>query len=163
VRLEWKLNGDEAKKMEHNKLIIICLCASLGDKFSSFNLGLFLSVHLIYFAIHTNFLSFFHLPYLLLTFYLFSSSRIILIKATIPRYVTSFPSLLSEPYSLFSVLNIAQSQSFFIHQLMHKWIVLKTILKFTLKLTLKQFLHVSVQTPSSGSALFELAKVTVLK
>jgi hypothetical protein len=33
-----------------------------------------------------------------------------------------------------------------IHQLMHKWIVLKTILKFTLKLTLKQLRHVSVQS-----------------
>jgi hypothetical protein len=31
----------------------------------------------------------------------------------------------------------------FIYQLMHNWIVLKTILKFTLKLTLKQ-LHVLV-------------------
>jgi len=47
----------------------------------------------------------------------------------------------------------------FIHQLMHKWIVLKTILIFTLKLTLKQLRHVSVQsfTPSSGSALLVLA------
>jgi hypothetical protein len=46
---------------------------------------------------------------------------------------------------------------------MHSEFVLKTILKFTLKLTLKQLLHVSVQSPSSGSALFELAKVTVVK
>jgi hypothetical protein len=38
------------------------------------------------------------------------------------------------------------SGSFFIHQLTHKWIVLKTILKFTLKLTLKQLQHVSVQS-----------------
>jgi len=30
------------------------------------------------------------------------------IKATIPRQVTSFPLLLSEPHFLFSVLNIAQ-------------------------------------------------------
>jgi hypothetical protein len=52
---------------------------------------------------------------------------------------------------------------FFPHKLMHKWTVLKTILKFTLKLTLKELLHVSVQSPSSGSALFELAKVTVVK
>ena len=37
-------------------------------------------------------------------------------------------------------------QRFFIHQLMHKWILLKTILKFTLKLTLKQLRHVSVQS-----------------
>jgi hypothetical protein len=54
-------------------------------------------------------------------------------------------------------------QSFFIHQLVHTRIVLKTILKCTLKLTLKQPLHVSVQSPSSGSTLFELAKVTVVK
>jgi hypothetical protein len=40
---------------------------------------------------------------------------------------------------------------------------LKTILKLTLKLTLKQLLHVSVQSPSSGSALFELTKVPVVK
>jgi hypothetical protein len=32
----------------------------------------------------------------------------------------------------------------FIHQLMHKWTALQTILKFTLKLTLKQFRNVSV-------------------
>jgi len=30
-------------------------------------------------------------------------------------------------------------------------------------LTLKQLLHVSVQSPSSGSALFELDEVTVVK
>ena len=35
---------------------------------------------------------------------------------------------------------------FFNHQLMHKWIVLETILKFTLKLTLKQPRHVSAQS-----------------
>jgi hypothetical protein len=51
---------------------------------------------------------------------------------------------------------------FFIHQLMHKLIVLKTILKFTLKLTLKQLQHVSVQSPSSGSVLFEFSKVTIV-
>ena len=45
-------------------------------------------------------------------------------------------------------------QRVFIHQLMRKWIVFKTVLRFTLKLTLKQLQHVSVQsvTPSSGSA-----------
>jgi hypothetical protein len=48
---------------------------------------------------------------------------------------------------------------FSIHQLMHNLIVLKTILKFTLK----QLRHVSVQSPSSGSALFDLAKVAVVK
>jgi len=35
--------------------------------------------------------------------------------------------------------------------------------KRILKFTLKQFLHVSVQSPSSGSVLFELAKVIVIK
>jgi hypothetical protein len=55
------------------------------------------------------------------------------------------------------------SKFFFIHQLIHKWTVLKTILKFTLKFTLKQLRHVSVQSPSSESALFDLAKVTVVK
>jgi len=39
------------------------------------------------------------------------------------------------------------------------WKGLKRILKFTLK----QLLHVSVQSPPSGSALFELAKVIVVK
>jgi len=46
----------------------------------------------------------------------------------------------------------------FIYHLMHKRIALKNILKFTLK----QLLHVSVQSPSSGSALFELAKAITL-
>ena len=35
--------------------------------------------------------------------------------------------------------------------------------KKILKFTLKQLLHVSVQSPSSGSVLFELAKVIVIK
>jgi hypothetical protein len=42
---------------------------------------------------------------------------------------------------------------------MHKRIALKRILKFTLK----HLQHVSVQSPSSGSVLFELAKVTIVK
>jgi len=42
---------------------------------------------------------------------------------------------------------------------MHKRSALKRILKFTLK----QLLYISVQSPSSGSALFELAKVKLLK
>ena len=39
---------------------------------------------------------------------------------------------------------------------------LKSCFKITLKFTLKYFLHVSVQSPSSGSVLFELAKVISL-
>jgi hypothetical protein len=35
--------------------------------------------------------------------------------------------------------------------------------KRILKFTLKQLLHVAVQSPSSGSVLFELAKVIVIK
>jgi len=47
----------------------------------------------------------------------------------------------------------------FIYQLMHNRVALKIILKFTLK----RLLHVSVHSPSSGSVLFELAKVIVIK
>jgi hypothetical protein len=47
----------------------------------------------------------------------------------------------------------------FYYQLMHKRIVLKKVLKFTWK----QLQHVSVWSPSSGSLLCELAKVTMLK
>jgi hypothetical protein len=39
----------------------------------------------------------------------------------------------------------------------------KSCFERILKFTLKQLLHVSVQSPSSGSVLFELAKVTVIK
>ena len=40
---------------------------------------------------------------------------------------------------------------------------LKSCFKRILKFTLKQLLHVSVQSPSSGSVIFELAKVIVIK
>jgi hypothetical protein len=53
---------------------------------------------------------------------------------------------------------------FFIHQLMHEWIVLKTILKFTLKLTLKQLRHVSVQSHHHQGAHYScLLKLQLLK
>jgi len=39
----------------------------------------------------------------------------------------------------------------------------KSCFKRILKFTLTQLLHVSVQSPSSGSVLFELAKVIVIK
>ena len=39
----------------------------------------------------------------------------------------------------------------------------KSCFKIILKFTLKQLLHVSVQLPSSGSLLFELAKFIVIK
>jgi len=42
---------------------------------------------------------------------------------------------------------------------MHNRVALKRILKFTLK----QLLHVSVQSPPSRSVLFELVKVIVIK
>jgi len=38
----------------------------------------------------------------------------------------------------------------------------KTVLKFTLRLTLKQLEHILVKSPSSGSAVFDLGKVTVV-
>ena len=40
---------------------------------------------------------------------------------------------------------------------------LKKCFKIILKFTLKQLLHVSVHSPSSGSVLFELVKVIVIK
>jgi hypothetical protein len=52
-----------------------------------------------------------------------------------------------------------QYKSFFIHQLMHKRIVLKTVLKFTLK----QLRHVSMQLHHHQEALLVFAKVTVVK
>jgi hypothetical protein len=39
----------------------------------------------------------------------------------------------------------------------------RTALKGVLKFTLKQLQYVSLQMPLSGSALFELAKITVVK
>jgi hypothetical protein len=39
----------------------------------------------------------------------------------------------------------------------------KSCFKRILKFTLKQLLHVSVQSPSTGSVIFELAKLTVIK
>jgi len=42
---------------------------------------------------------------------------------------------------------------------MHKIVALKEVVK----LTLKQLLHVSVRSPSSGSVLFEFSKVIVVK
>ena len=62
-------------------------------------------------------------------------------------------------FGIFTVVPCIMILSKFFHQLMHKRIALKGVLKFTLK----QLQHVSVQSPSSGSALFELAKVTVVK
>ena len=52
----------------------------------------------------------------------------------------------SRKVSVWQPHKIEDSEGFFIHQLMHKWIVLKTVLKLTLKLTLKQLRHVSVQS-----------------
>jgi hypothetical protein len=57
------------------------------------------------------------------------------------------------------ILCILILSEFFIYQPMHKRIALKRILKSTLK----QLLLVLVQSPSSGSTLFELAKVIVVK
>ena len=39
----------------------------------------------------------------------------------------------------------------------------KSCFKRILKFTVKQLLHISVQSPSSGSVLFELAEVIVIK
>ena len=62
-------------------------------------------------------------------------------------------------YNILTAVRCILIISKFYHQLMHKSIALKGLLKFTSK----QLQRVSVQSPSSGSALFELAKVTVVK
>jgi len=55
---------------------------------------------------------------------------------------------------------IGSKSKFFIHQLMHKWSALKTILKFTLK----QLLHVSVQSHHHQGAHYScLLKLQLLK
>ena len=86
--------------------------------------------------------------------YCFSTTTMIartLLNITLYKYCLSF---------FFTVVTLILILSmFFIYQLIHKKIALKRILKFTLK----QLLHVSVQPPSSGSTLFEFAKVTVVK
>jgi hypothetical protein len=52
----------------------------------------------------------------------------------------------------------------FIHQLIHKWVVFKTILKFTLKFTLKQLRHVSLQSHHhQGGHYLSLLKLLLLK
>ena len=43
------------------------------------------------------------------------------------------------------------------------YVIRRLKVKRILKFTLKQPLHISVQSPSSGSALFELAKVNLVK
>ena len=60
---------------------------------------------------------------------------------------------------LYIKYRITHSLLKFYHQLMHKRIALKGLLNFTIK----QPQHVSVQPPSSGSVLFEIAKFTVVK
>ena len=63
-------------------------------------------------------------------------------------HMLNFPALSNKvPFKAFYIPTDAQYSCF------------KIILKFTLK----QLLHVSVQSPSSGSVLFELAKVIVIK
>jgi len=56
-------------------------------------------------------------------------------------------------------VHIDITKVFFIHQLMHKWVVLKTI-KIYIKTAPTCF---GAVTPSSGSALFMLSKFTVVK
>jgi hypothetical protein len=76
--------------------------------------------------------------------------------------ITYFTNLLWKkltPFNFHSCTVLLDIIKVFYLPLMHKRIALKRILKFTLK----QLLHVSVQSPSSGSVLFELAKVIVAK
>jgi hypothetical protein len=64
----------------------------------------------------------------------------------------------NNPVALHPRRNMPLPPKSFIYQLMHK-----SCFKRVLKFTLKQLLHVSVQSPSSGSVFFELAKVIVIK
>jgi hypothetical protein len=52
---------------------------------------------------------------------------------------------------------------FFIHRLMHKWIVLKTILKFTLKLTLNSSYMFRCNHRHQGAHYSSLLKLHSLK
>jgi len=70
---------------------------------------------------------------------------------TFQRSYLKFHSLFDGKYIVFNIKVF--------YQLMHKRIALKGVLIFTLK----QLQHVPVLSPSSGSALYELAKVTVDK
>jgi hypothetical protein len=93
------------------------------------------------------------------------TSQISIFKYVQPLYVEDAKRLwLCEKLTFFvEIQTICEHKlpisKFFIYQLMNKRTVFKRMLQFTLK----QLLHVSVQSPSSGSALFELAKVTVVK
>ena len=62
-------------------------------------------------------------------------------------------------YFFFTVAPCILILSKFYYQLMHKRNALKRVLKFTLK----QLQHISVSSLSSGSVLYELAEVTMLK
>ena len=72
---------------------------------------------------------------------------------------TEFDLLLIYSAILLKDHKLLHIKVFLIYEMMDK----KTALKMILKFTLKQPLHVSVQSPSSGSVLFELAKVMVIK
>ena len=62
------------------------------------------------------------------------------------------------------IMKHIRTKFFFINQLMYKWTVLKSNLKLTLKLILKQLpTCFGAVTPSSGSALLVVAKATVVK
>ena len=67
-----------------------------------------------------------------LNFYMFRHRSVIL------------SSLAEQRNAVFTYIPCILILSKFVYQLMHKWIVLKTILKLTLKLTLKQLQHYSV-------------------
>jgi hypothetical protein len=86
----------------------------------------------------------------------FNKNFLSVVDNIIDENITNSENLTSENIDPLKYLH--NVKVFFIHQLMHKWIVLKT----TLKLTLKQLRHVSVQSPSSGSAIFDLPKVTII-
>ena len=72
------------------------------------------------------------------------------IKIYIKIYIKSAPTCFSVTVTTFLIIFHFRTVHFdnikvsFIHQLMHQWFALKTILKITLKFILKQLRHVSV-------------------
>jgi hypothetical protein len=70
-------------------------------------------------------------------------------------FLEGFEESTNKNYPDSKMATVFHLSQFVIYQLIHKTIALKRTLKFILK----QLLQVSVQSPSRGSALVELAKV----
>ena len=105
--------------------------------------------------------SFFYMLYLFLYFCHMHSALTIQQSA----FIQSFQMAKPNTYKIINkITTLGILSKFFFHQLMYKWIVLKTILRFTLKSTLKQLRHVSVQSHHhQGAHYSSLLKLQLLK